>query len=135
MPGERLRQFSSHVLNPVVRHWAGSTWSPFALLLHTGRRSGRAYATPILVRSLPEGYVIALTYGPCTDWYRNLLAARGGMLRWRGRDIRIGAPAVLPLADALVAFSPPERAIIHLVGITQFVRVPATSWDRTRDTG
>lgn len=129
MPGERLRQFSRTVLNPVVRGWAGSAWGPFALLIHTGRHSGHIYKTPVEVRRVAggagDGFVIALTYGTRTDWYRNLVAANGGSLRWRGRSVPIGPPELIPLAEALAAFRPAERAIIRLVGITQFVRVRA----------
>lgn len=125
----RMRAFSRDVLNPVVRRWAGTPWSPYALLLHTGRRSGRTYTTPLLVRPVAGGYVIALTYGEITDWYRNLVAAEGGRLRWRGRAYAVSPPEVITQAQALPAFMPVERAIIRLVGIERFVRVLARRAD------
>jgi hypothetical protein len=39
-----------------------------------------------------DGYVIALTYGPETDWVKNVLAAGGCELRTRGQTIPLGAP-------------------------------------------
>jgi hypothetical protein len=33
----------------------------------------------------PDGFVIALTYGPDRDWVRNVLAAGGCTIEWRGR--------------------------------------------------
>lgn len=131
MAGERtraltvLRAFSRRVLNPMVRHWAGSRWSPVALLGHVGRRSGREYVTPLLARRIAGGYVIALTYGEITDWYRNLVAANGGWLRWHGQEYRVWRPGVIARAEAISAFLPWERAIVRLVGIAQFVRLDA----------
>jgi len=53
------------------------------LVVHRGRRSGRVYDTPVLVFPADDGYVIALTYGPDTDWIRNVLAAGGCAARSR----------------------------------------------------
>ena len=39
-----------------------------------------------------DGYVLALTYGPGTDWVKNVLAAGGCELRTRGRAIRLTSP-------------------------------------------
>jgi hypothetical protein len=36
--------------------------------------------------------VIALTYGPEVDWYRNMLAAGGGTLLWHKRVYVVGKP-------------------------------------------
>src|SRR3954452_3417920 len=49
--------------------------APFALVRHVGRRSGRAYATPLVVARVAGGFVVELTYGPDVDWYRNITAA------------------------------------------------------------
>lgn len=123
MSREWLRQFAKRVLNPVVRHWAGTPWSPLALVYHTGRRSGRPYTTPLEVGRLGSDFVIALTHGPTTDWYQNLVAANGGTLRWRGHTYTIGRPTIITLAEALPAFPPFERPLIRLLGLTQFVRM------------
>lgn len=44
------------------------------VLYHTGRSSGREYATPLCMVPTPEGYIVPATYGPETDWLRNLKA-------------------------------------------------------------
>jgi deazaflavin-dependent oxidoreductase (nitroreductase family) len=70
-------------LNRVTRHVA--PWIPgLDLIVHRGRRSGRRYQTPVNVFSASGGYVIALTYGPGTDWVKNVLAAGGCELRTGG---------------------------------------------------
>ena len=67
-------------------HPAYPPWMPgFGVIVHHGRRSGLRYQTPVNVFSAGNGYVIALTYGPETDWVKNVLAAGGCELRTRGR--------------------------------------------------
>ncbi|HEX5158203.1 MAG TPA: nitroreductase family deazaflavin-dependent oxidoreductase, partial [Ktedonobacterales bacterium] len=82
----RLRTFVKHVVNPVLRYAAHSSRGPFALLRHVGRRSGKQYEIPIMVWRMKDGFVIVLTYGPNTDWLRNLQAADQGSLRWHKRE-------------------------------------------------
>jgi len=61
-----------HTVNRVSVPLARSGRGPFALVCHVGRRSGRTYATPLVVAYVPGGFVIELTYGPDADWYRNI---------------------------------------------------------------
>ena len=49
----------------------------FGILTHVGRKSGRVYRTPVNVFRVPEGFLIALTYGRESEWVRNVLAAGG----------------------------------------------------------
>jgi deazaflavin-dependent oxidoreductase (nitroreductase family) len=80
-------------LNRVTRHIA--PWLPgFGVVVHHGRRSGRVYQTPVNVFPTRDGYLFALTYGPDTDWVRNVLAAEGCELRTRGRTVRLVAPRI-----------------------------------------
>ena len=68
-----VARFNRRVVNRITRPIVG--WLPgFALLCHTGRRSGRTYRTPIMAFRGGDGYRIALTYGVETDWVRNVLA-------------------------------------------------------------
>ena len=71
----RIRIFNKYVTNRLLRVFANLSLGPFAILRHVGRRSGKPYETVIWVWPLEEGFVIALTYGPKVDWYRNLQAA------------------------------------------------------------
>lgn len=47
----------------------------FGVISHRGRRSGRAYTTPVNVFRTAEGYAVALTYGAESDWVKNVEAA------------------------------------------------------------
>jgi deazaflavin-dependent oxidoreductase (nitroreductase family) len=70
-------------------------WAPgWGVVVHRGRKSGRTFRTPLWVFRRPNGFVIALTYGPETDWVRNVLAAGGCELQTRRRRYQLGAPAV-----------------------------------------
>ena len=65
-------------LNPIVMPLA-ERLSPFAVLHHKGRRSGRDYSTPVQAYPTKSGgFVVALGYGYNSDWALNLLAADGG---------------------------------------------------------
>jgi deazaflavin-dependent oxidoreductase (nitroreductase family) len=68
----------------------------FGVVVHQGRRSGRLYQTPVNVFATEDGYVLALTYGPDTDWVKNVLVAGGCELRTRGRAIRLASPRLFP---------------------------------------
>jgi deazaflavin-dependent oxidoreductase (nitroreductase family) len=55
----------------------------FGILTHVGRKSGRVYGTPVNVFRVPEGFLIALTYGRESEWVRNVIAAGGCKLETR----------------------------------------------------
>jgi len=82
------------VTNRVTGTFAG-TLPGFGVVLHQGRRSGRAYRTPVNVFRQPHGYVVALTYGPDSDWVKNVLAAHGCTMRVRGRRVDLVDPRVV----------------------------------------
>ena len=72
----RLGRFNRRVTNPIL--WpivARLPRSGFGRVVHVGRRTGRVYRTPILGFRHGDGVVFALTYGPKTQWARNVLAA------------------------------------------------------------
>ena len=112
--------------------FAGHRWNPiFAVLEHRGRRTGRQYATPIAVRRVGHGFVIALAFGAQVDWYRNLVVAGGGSLRWRGQTYHIGAPELIDADRGIATFLLIQRAALRLGGIDAFIRVPdAAGGDR-----
>ena len=105
-----LARFNRYVTNPIQRLWAG--WLPtFGILEHVGRRSGKAYRTPLTVFSTHEGVAILLTYGPNRDWLKNVLAAGGGRLRRYGRTFRVTEPRVVSRAEAALYVHPRWRPI------------------------
>ena len=70
-----------------------------------------------------EGFVIALTYGPKVDWYRNMLAAGGGTVFWHRRVYAVGKPEPIDAKTALPVIPTPFRQILERIGLQDFVRV------------
>jgi deazaflavin-dependent oxidoreductase (nitroreductase family) len=106
-------------LNRVTRHIA--PWLPgFGVVVHRGRRSGRRYRTPVNVFATTDGYRFALTYGPDTDWVRNVLAAGGCELETRGRTVRLVAPRLYH-DERRHGIRPFERQVLRLLGVADFL--------------
>jgi deazaflavin-dependent oxidoreductase (nitroreductase family) len=115
-------------LNRVTRPIA--PWLPgFGVVVHRGRRSGRPYRTPVNVFATDDGYRFALTYGPDTDWVKNVLAAGGCELLTRGRAIRLVAPRLYH-DERRRGIRPVERQILRVLGVADFLsleRAPSAS--------
>jgi len=115
-------------LNRVTRHIA--PWMPgLGVVVHRGRRSGRVYRTPVNVFAAGDGYVIALTYGPDTDWVKNVIAAGGCELRTRGRVVTMNAPRLFR-DETRHDIRPLERQVLRVIGVADFLSLttaPAAS--------
>ncbi|HEY1354330.1 MAG TPA: nitroreductase family deazaflavin-dependent oxidoreductase [Ktedonobacteraceae bacterium] len=116
----------TRLLNPLILARAGSRHSPFAVLHHRGRRSGRVYTTPTSARPTSDGFVIPLTFGTGADWFQNIQAAGECTIQWKGTHYAMTEPVVIERAVARLAFSPLERALLPLIGVEQFVRLRHT---------
>ena len=113
---DRVRVFNKYVTNQVLRRFVGWSHGPFAIIGHVGRRSGKPYETVLWVWPTREGFVIALTYGPKVDWYRNLQAAGGGTVFWHRKLYTVGKPELIGAETALPAFPAPFRLIFRTLG-------------------
>ena len=120
---KQIRSFNKYVTNRVLRGLTRLSRGPFAVVRHVGRRSGKPYETVIMVWPTAEGFIMALTYGPDVDWYRNLLAAGGGTVFWHKQTYPIGKPEPIEASKALPAFPTPFRQILGRVGAHDFVQV------------
>ena len=114
-----IARFNRVVTNRTLGRLA--PWLPgFGVVHHRGRRSGRAYRTPVNAFRRGNGYVIALTYGSGADWVRNVLAAGGCELVTRGRRVRLTRPRVY-VDEARGGLPAPVRAALKLAGVTEFL--------------
>ena len=116
----RIRFFNKRVLNRVTLRFAGSPHSPISVIRHVGRRSGRLYATPVIMEPLADTFVLALTYGTAVDWYQNVLAAGRCVLVWHGKEYAVESPGPLDAKTALPAFPLPLRYILQIMGTRDF---------------
>jgi deazaflavin-dependent oxidoreductase (nitroreductase family) len=108
-----------------MRPLAGKRWNPiFSIVRHTGRRSGHTFETPVAARRTEDGFVLALAFGREAHWYRNLVAASGGTIRWRGVEYPVGAPEAIGVDEALGAFNAVQRAGLRAADIDGYILVP-----------
>lgn len=108
-----------YTLNPLTRRLARSSFGPFSIIGHVGRRSGKRYETPIIVAPFKNDFVIELTYGPEVDWRKNVIAA-GGVLFRHGRQYAISGIEPLDTATGLAAFPRSQQFILRLLGKKHF---------------
>jgi len=130
-PGTRAVAATARVINPLVARFAGSSVFPlYGLIRHRGRRSGRAYSTPVVARRVRGGFIIPMPFGSEADWFQNIQAAGGCVVRWKGVEYALVAPEVVGWGQARAAFNPLERALAPRLGISRFARLrdaPAAS--------
>ncbi|MBB2940456.1 deazaflavin-dependent oxidoreductase (nitroreductase family) [Actinoplanes lutulentus] len=90
---------------PAVRALSGRRWSPWAVVQHRGRVTGRDLAVPVVVMATPEVFVINLPWGERTNWVRNVLAAGGCIIRWKGAEHQAGSPQIIYEGEARAYYS------------------------------
>jgi deazaflavin-dependent oxidoreductase (nitroreductase family) len=108
-----MARFNRVITNPIQGQWAGIL-PPWAVICHRGRRSGRAYRTPVLAFKRGRRLAIAVLYGEESDWVRNVLAGGAQVVR-AGRTYDLIAPEVLD-ADAAEGISRAGRAVGRVSG-------------------
>ena len=121
----RLIRAIARVVNPLVLRIAGRRHMPVVgIVHHRGRKTGRSYATPLGIRpAAAGGFVMPLTFGEAAGWYRNITAAGGCVITWRGHDHTVASPVIVDRGTALPAFPRYERLALRLIGINEFVGV------------
>ena len=70
---------------------------------------------------MPDGFVIALTYGPGTDWVRNVLATGGATIEYGGRDVVVDEPRLTDIAEASRWMPLPVRLALRLMRVDEFL--------------
>jgi hypothetical protein len=103
---ERTRRATKR-LNPYLIRVAGTRlgmlYFNLSALHHVGRRSGRAYLTPLSAYPLGDGFVLAAAY-PYVDWLENVRAAGNCMLTWNGDEYALERPELISRSNAMKAY-------------------------------
>lgn len=99
---EWMRGFNKRVTNRLTLRFAGK--HVYAVIHHQGRKSGKAYQTPVLAMPSGDDFIMPLPYGQHVDWYRNLLAAGACQMEWRGQVYSLQSPRLIQPREALPAF-------------------------------
>lgn len=109
-----LTSYHKHVTNPVmVRFFAGRS-KHSALLHHVGRRSGKAYATPLTAHRSADTIIVPLPYGADTDWLRNVKAAGESVVELEGRSFAVDEPEVISIDEVMPLLPPFVVRIVRL---------------------
>lgn len=114
-----LARFNLKVTNPVLSH-AAKRLPGFAIVTHVGRKSGTRRSNPVNLFRHGDEYVFALTYGPDSQWVKNVLAAGGCDVLTRGRTLHLTDPRLVhdPQRSRVPA---PVRAILKAANVEHFL--------------
>jgi deazaflavin-dependent oxidoreductase (nitroreductase family) len=122
MPAPRwLARFNlrvtNHILGPLAKRLPG-----MGVVIHTGRRSGRRYHTPVMIFPRGDRMIIALTYGRDSEWVRNVLAAGGCDLETQGHIVRLTAPRIVHDEERR-AVPTLHRRVLGLLNVSDFLEL------------
>lgn len=129
MPLSRgLARFNRVVTNRISRPLAG--WLPgFAVLVHTGRKSGAKYRTPLNAWLGDNDVIVALTYGRDTDWLKNLTEANGGEIIAGRKSYRVGPPQLIG-SEGMSRMPAMAKPILRAIDVDEFALLPLIGPDR-----
>ena len=114
-----LARFNLKVTNPILGHVAARL-PGFAIVTHVGRRSGTRRTTPVNLFRDGDAYVFALTYGPGSQWVKNVRAAGGCEIHTQGRDVRLVDPQLVH-DPARTRVPAPVRVILGALRVEYFL--------------
>ena len=120
---DAVRSFNKHVLNPAMLHFAGQKHFYAGVIRHTGRRSGRSYATPAVIDRVTDGFILPLPYGTKVDWLRNVMAAGKAIVTVGAETFDVVEPEIIDAAAALPQLSERRRRAFARFGIGNFLKV------------
>lgn len=89
-----LPRFNKVVTNRIQGLWAPYL-PPWAVVFHTGRRSGRTFHNPVVAFRRGPTLAVGLLYGSDAQWVKNIVAAGGGEVVRKGRRMKITNPRVV----------------------------------------
>jgi deazaflavin-dependent oxidoreductase (nitroreductase family) len=120
---DRIRIINKRVTNKLMIHICGKRFGHFAVLGHTGRKSGKLYRIPVVAEPFQNGFVIALTYGKNVDWYKNVAAKGGCALRWKHKNFQLVRPVFIDREIGLMAFPGIFRAGLRIMKTQDFLKL------------
>lgn len=120
---ENIRKINRSIVNPIIKLVAGR--SLYALVYHTGRKSGKEYATPVMGAVKDGTIFIGLPYGVDTDWILNIQAAGSCRVKIEGATYTAANPELAGPESALPVFSDGYRQNYKKARIkpTQFLKL------------
>ena len=117
-----FRSFNKHLLNPLMLRLAGTKYWYASVLHHTGRQSGKQYATPVVADRVGDRFIVPLPYGTQVDWLRNILTSGTARLTTRGETFALTAPEIIDATEALPLLPRDRRRTFERTGIEHYLR-------------
>jgi deazaflavin-dependent oxidoreductase (nitroreductase family) len=111
-------RFGERFVNPWMRRIAPSL-PGYAVIEHTGRRSGTRYETPICIFRRGGTIAVILLHGE-TQWAKNAVAAGHARLRCPGGPLTLRAPRVVLPRAATAEVSRIARLGNRVAGVMVF---------------
>jgi deazaflavin-dependent oxidoreductase (nitroreductase family) len=115
-----MRRVNRVFTNPVLGTIAWLV-PPMAVVHHVGRKSGRAYRSPVVAFRNRNGVVIPMTYGRDVDWARNIVAAKGCELAQAGRRFKLRNPRIVGFDRAQQRLPAALRAFFRVADFPGYV--------------
>ena len=111
------KRWTNCFVEPLARRSPG-----FAVVHHRGRTSGARYSTPINAFRQDDTVIVALTYGPSTDWFRNIQAGPAELEVHQTRSPIVGVE-LLRRHEAASALPTAVRLTTRLLGVKDFAAI------------
>ncbi len=111
------KRYMNRFIEPLVSRLPG-----FVVVVHSGRRTGATYRTPLYAFATDDQLLVALTYGPGADWAQNVLVG-GGMVERRGAQHVIGSRAVVDRGVAWSHVPLVMQAGLQILRVTDFLQI------------
>jgi deazaflavin-dependent oxidoreductase (nitroreductase family) len=120
---------SGRATKPYVLKSSGTPGGIASIVRHVGRTTGRPYETPVQAVATDDGFVIALPYGPNTDWLKNVLASGSANIVHDGATYHVERPEVVPMSVAEPHFSPNDQRTHRLFRVDDCLLVRRSTLD------
>jgi deazaflavin-dependent oxidoreductase (nitroreductase family) len=124
-----VRRFNRAFGNPHQMKTAGTPGAYASVIRHVGRKTGRPYETPVVAFATPDGFVVALPYGPGTDWTKNVLATGSATIVNEGETWLVDQAELVPAAVAFPHMPAKEQRDLRRFAIDQCLRVHRVEMD------
>ena len=120
---DRIRVINKYFTNKLLILISGKNFGHFAILTHTGRKTGKLYKIPVIAEPFKNGFVFALTYGKKVDWYANIMAKGSCSVYWKEKEYFLVNPAFIARETAVLAFPAIFRSLLIKMGIKYFLKL------------
>ena len=111
------------IINPKQMRSAGTHGAYASVIRHRGRTSGRPYETPVGVVATDDGFLIALMYGPRTNWLQNVLASGSATIVHEGHTYEVDQPVLIPMEAVASRFTSSDQQGFRVLRVDQALSV------------